>query len=56
MAIFGGDGENDEIGIDADFGSSFALLGGGLWQRLRSGWWNFLWRRLLSLNESRASS
>ena len=30
VAIFGSDREDDEIGIDADLGSGFALLGGGL--------------------------
>jgi hypothetical protein len=56
VAIFDRDREDDEIRIDADFSSSFALLGGGLWERLRSGGRNFLCRRLLGLNEGGASS
>jgi len=30
-AVFGSDREDNEIGIDADFGPRFALLGGGVW-------------------------
>jgi len=36
VEIFGRGSEHNEIGINADFGSGFALLGGGLWLRLDS--------------------
>jgi hypothetical protein len=56
VEIFGGDSEDDKIGINADFGSGFALLGGRLWQRLHSGGWSFLRRRLLGYREGEESS